>query len=157
MYHAIVRRKLRNAFAAINAGAYEGIVAQFAPRHRHVMYGHHALAGERRTAASTAAWYARLQRLMPDLRFDVGTIAVTGWPWHTVATVTWTDQFGLPDGGRGSNQGVHEFVLRWGRVHGLAVHCDTARLQAYCDRMARAGLAEAAAPPITDTPLNASA
>ncbi|MGE3348475.1 MAG: nuclear transport factor 2 family protein [Ramlibacter sp.] len=151
MYHQIVRHKLRSAFAAINAGAYERIVVQFAPAHCHVMYGHHALAGERRTLAATTAWYGRLQRLMPDLRFDVGAIAVTGWPWHTVATVTWTDHFGLPDGSRGSNQGVHEFVLRWGKVHRLAVHCDTEKLQAYCERMAASGLSEALAEPITDT------
>lgn len=151
MYHLIVRRQLRSAFAAINRGAYERIVPQFAPRHRHVMYGQHALAGERHTVASTAQWYARLQRLLPDLRFDVHAIAVTGWPWATTAAVTWTDHFSLPDGSRGSNQGVHEFLLRWGRVHALAVHCDTAKLQAYCDRMAASGLQEAGAAPITDT------
>ena len=152
MYHAIVRHQLGRAFAAINRGDYSGIAAQFAPRHCHVMYGSHALAGERYTLASTTRWYARLQRLLPGLRFDVHAIALTGWPWRTHATVTWTDHFGLPDGTQGSNQGVHEFELRWGRVHRLAVHCDTARLQWYCERMAAAGLAEALAPPIADAP-----
>jgi ketosteroid isomerase-like protein len=150
VYHLIVRRKLRSAFRSLNEGAYERIVPQFAPQHRHVMYGQHALAGERRTLASTRAWYERLHRLLPGLRFEVHAIAVSGWPWHTVAAVSWTDHFTLPDGSHGSNQGVHEFTLRWGRVHGLAVHCDTARLQAYCQRMAACGLAEALAAPITD-------
>ena len=152
MYHAIVRHQLGRAFAAINRGDYSGIATQFAPHHCHVMYGSHALAGERHTLASTTRWYARLQRLLPGLRFDVHAIALTGWPWRTHATVTWTDHFGLPDGTQGSNQGVHEFELRWGRVHRLAVHCDTARLQWYCERMAAAGLAEALAPPIADAP-----
>lgn len=156
MYHLIVRIKLRRAFAAINRGDYSAVVAQFAPIHRHVMYGPHALAGERNTRASTAQWYARLQRLLPGLYFDVQAIAVTGWPWHTVATVTWQDRFGLPDGSTGTNVGVHEFVLRWGHVHMLAVHCDTARLAAYCRQMAQCGLAEAMAPPITDVPLTES-
>lgn len=156
MYHLIVRSKLRRAFAAINRGDYSAIVAQFAPRHRHVMYGRHALAGERNTHASTARWYARLQRLLPGLHFEVHAIAVAGWPWHTVATVTWSDRFTLPDGSPGTNEGVHEFVLRWGRVHTLAVHCDTARLAAYCQRMAQCGLAEAVAAPITDLPLTES-
>lgn len=152
MYHRIVRHKLASAFAAINRGDYSGIAAQFAPRHRHVMFGEHALAGERRTLASTTRWYDRLQRLLPGLRFEVQAIAVTGWPWRTQATVSWTDRFNLPDGSQGSNQGVHEFELRWGRVHRLAVHCDTARLQRYCERMAAAGLTEAMAPPIADVP-----
>lgn len=153
MYQMIVRRKLRAAFAAINRGAFEGIVTQFAPRHRHVMHGRHALAGERHTLASTRQWYARLQRLLPGLQFDVHAVAVTGWPWATTATVSWTDHFSLPDGSRGSNHGVHEFVLRWGRVQALTVHCDTARLQAYCARMAECGLTEALAEPISDVAL----
>lgn len=152
MYHFVVRSKLRRAFRDINAGAYEGIVAQFAPRHRHTMYGRHALAGERRTMRSTTLWYERLQRLLPDLRFDVRRIAVTGWPWNTTATVDWTDHFTLPDGSRGSNQGVHVFGLRWGKVHSLAIHCDTARLQGYCERMAGLGVKEALADPIQDPP-----
>lgn len=150
MYHLIVRRKLLRAFDAINRGEYAGIVAQFAPRHRHVMHGAHALGGERHSLARTAQWYARLQRLLPDLRFTVHSVVVAGWPWDTHASVGWTDGFTLPDGSRGSNQGVHEFTLRWGRVHALSVHCDTARLQAYCQRMCASGLAEAAAPPIVE-------
>jgi hypothetical protein len=151
MYHYVVRHLLRGAFRDINAGAYERIVPQFADRHRHIMYGRHALAGERCTIASTAQWYARLQRLMPDLKFQVRAIAVTGWPWYTVATVVWDDTFSLPDGTAGSNQGVHVFVLRWGRVRSLAVHCDTSKLEAYCARMAGSGLVEALAVPIADT------
>lgn len=150
MYHTIVRRRIGRAFDAINRGDYSGIVAQFAPRHRHVMHGMHALAGERTTADSTARWYARLQRLLPGLCFDVHAIAVTGGPWRTEVLVRWTDHFRLPDGAMGSNQGVHAFTLRWGRVSVLEVHCDTARLAAYCERMAAAGLAEAAAAPISD-------
>ncbi len=150
MYHFIVGRKLRRAFEDINAGAYERVLPQFAASHRHVMHGHHPLAGERRTMASTAQWYARLARLLPGLRFEIDAVAVTGWPWRTVATVTWKDRFTLPDGGTGSNQGVHEFELRWGRVHKLEVHCDTAKLEGYCRRMAADGIAEAAAPPISD-------
>jgi ketosteroid isomerase-like protein len=150
MYHAIVRAKLRRAFRQINAGRYDPIVAQFAEPHVHVMHGEHAMSGERRSIASTARWYARLQRLMPDLRFEIEHIAVAGWPWRTVAFVAWTDQFTLPDGTRTANQGVHVFGLRWGKVHSLAVHCDTARLEGLLRRAAALGLGEAIAPPIDD-------
>ena len=150
MYHAIVRHQLRRAFAAINAGRFDEVVAQFAPIHRHVMYGRHPLAGDRRTLASTTRWYERLQRLLPDLAFDVHAIAVTGAPWRTFATVTWVDRFTLPDGSQGTNHGVHELELRWGRVHSLVVHCDTERLQRYCERIAECGVEEARAAPITD-------
>jgi len=150
MYHFIVKQKLRRAFRDINAGRYDRIVPQFAARHQHTMYGNHALAGERTTITSTAQWYGRLQRLLPDLCFDVHAVAVTGWPWSTVATVAWNDHFTLPDGSPGSNQGVHAFGLAWGRVTSLAVHCDTAKLEGYCLRMAAMGREEAIAAPITD-------
>jgi hypothetical protein len=150
MYHAIVRRKLRQAFDEINAGRYDGVVAQFAHEHRHVMPGRHALAGERRTPASTARWYERLQRLLPGLVFEVRSIAVAGPPWRTVATVCWDDRFHLPDGTRGRNFGVHEFELRWGRVRSLVIHCDTDRLQRYLNHLCEAGVAEAKAAPISD-------
>lgn len=150
MYHFIVKQKLRRAFADINAGRYERIVPQFAAQHRHIMYGEHALAGQRHTLASTRAWYERLQRLLPDLRFDVHAIAVTGWPWNTTAMVSWKDHFTLPDGSAAGNQGVHVFTLAWGRVTSLAVHCDTAKLAGYCESIKVGGCPEAAAPPITD-------
>ena len=150
MYHFIVKQKLRRAFSDINAGRYDRIVPQFAANHCHTMYGNHALAGERITIASTTQWYGRLQRLLPDLRFHVRAVAVTGWPWNTVATVTWNDHFTLPDGSSGSNQGVHVFGLAWGRVTSLAVHCDTAKFEGYCRRMAETGREEAIAAPITD-------
>ncbi len=150
MYQFIVRQKLRAAFRDINAARYDRIVPQFAARHRHVMHGQHALGGVRHTLASATLWYARLHRLLPDLRFDVHAIAVTGWPWNTVATVVWNDHFTLPDGSPGSNQGVHVFGLAWGRVTSLAVHCDTAKFQAYCTQMTQSGLAEAGAAPIID-------
>ncbi len=150
MYHAIVRAQLRRAFRHINAGDYAAILPQFAARHRHVMHGQHTLGGERHTMEATARWYARLQRLMPDLRFELGPIAVTGWPWRTWALVAWRDRFSLPDGSVTSNQGVHLFELRWGKVHALEVHCDTARLDGFFRRMAALGLAEADAAPIED-------
>jgi hypothetical protein len=151
MYHFIVRRILGKAFRDINEGAYERILPQFAVRHRHAMFGHHALAGERHTLATTTQWYARLRRLLPDLQFEVRGIAVAGWPWRTLALVAWNDRFTLPDGTTGSNQGVHEFVLSWGRVQSLLVHCDTSRLEEYCARIASAGIPEALAAPLSDS------
>lgn len=150
MYHQVVRSKLRRAFEALNAGDYDNVVAQFSERHTHTMHGTHPLGGQRRTLASTQAWYDRLRRLLPGLRFEVQSMAVSGWPWDTRALVSWRDFFTLPDGTPGSNQGVHELRLAWGQVVALEVHCDTEKLQGYCDRMRMLGVTEAAAAPIVD-------
>jgi hypothetical protein len=150
MYYYVVRKILGKAFRDINQGAYQRILPQFAVRHRHVMFGNHALAGERRTLHSTTQWYQRLARLLPDLQFEIRGMAVSGWPWRTLALVAWNDRFTLPDGGPGSNQGVHEFILSWGRVQSLLIHCDTAKLEDYCAQIARGGIPEALAAPIRD-------
>jgi hypothetical protein len=149
MYHFVVEKKIRRAFADLNAGRFEAIPTQFAAVHRHHMVGGHALGGERRDLAATVRWYGRLQRLLPGLHFEIDRVWVRGWPWRTWVAVGWRDSFRLPDGSLGSNQGVHEFELRWGRVSALTVHCDTARLAAYLALSATAGVAEAAAEPIT--------
>lgn len=149
MYHAIVRRKLLNAFAELNAGRYDAIPAQFAAAHRHCMVGEHALGGERRDLGATTRWYGRLQRLLPGLRFEVDGVWVSGWPWRTRAVISWRDRFQLPGGREGRNVGMHEFELRWGRVSALTVHCDTARLAGYLAEVAAAGQPEALADPIT--------
>lgn len=150
MYHLIVRSKVRRAFDDLNAGRYARIVAQFAPRHRHAMFGRHPLGGVRTTMKSTREWYARLQRLLPNLRFNLKSVAVSGWPWDTRILVSWEDAFRLPDGATGTNQGVHELRMAWGKVRCLEVHCDTERLQAYCERMQAQGVDEAGAAPIED-------
>jgi ketosteroid isomerase-like protein len=148
MYHRIVKRRLRRAFDDINAGRYDRIVPQFAPAHRHTFFGDHALGGTRRALDATRAWYGRLARVFPDLRFEIRGIAVAGWPWDTVAMIEWTDHFSV-NGTPAGNQGVHVFRLRWGRVVELSVYCDTAKLCGYLDEKAATGLAEATAPPIT--------
>lgn len=150
MYHFVVRQRLRGAFAELNAGRYDGIASQFARQHSHRMVGQHALGGERRSLAATQAWYARLQRLLPGLRFELDGIWVSGWPWRTRAVVAWRDSFRLPGGRQGSNCGMHEFELRWGHVSALTVHCDTARLSHYLAEVAAAGQPEALEAPITD-------
>ncbi len=148
MYHRIVKRRLRRAFEDINAGRYDRIVPQFAPAHRHAFLGEHALGGTRRGLEATRAWYGRLARVFPDLRFDVRSIAVAGGPWDTVAMIEWIDNFTV-NGTPAGNQGVHVFRLRWGRVVELSVYCDTAKLRRYLEEKAAGGLAEAIAPPIT--------
>jgi hypothetical protein len=62
--------------------------------------------------------------------------------------VAWRDHFRLPGGREGSNRGMHEFELRWGRVSAMTVHCDTARLAGYLAEVAAAGQPEALTDPI---------
>jgi ketosteroid isomerase-like protein len=150
MYHAIITRKVRSSFAALNRGDVGPVVAAFAPEHVHSFYGEHPLGGTRTQLETTRAWYARLRRLFPDLAFAIEAITVSGMPWATTAMVEWTDRFSLPDGSVGSNQGVHVLRLAWGRVVGLRVYCDTQKLAAYCAQAAAQGRLEGGLAPLHD-------
>jgi hypothetical protein len=67
LYHHIVRPRVRRLFEAVNAGNFEPVVPQFA----HVLVVDNALGGTRCTVEATRAWYARLRRLLPGLKFEV--------------------------------------------------------------------------------------
>jgi ketosteroid isomerase-like protein len=149
MYHTIFRAKLRKAFRDINAGRFDRVLPQFWPRHEHVFYGDHCLAGSRHAIATTTDWYGRVARLFPDLRFEIVQLTSSGWPWNTVAAVEWTDHFTL-DGKPQSNQGVHMFRFKWGRCTSLRIFCDTQKLAGVLAAKAALGQPEALAAPIVD-------
>jgi ketosteroid isomerase-like protein len=113
----------------------------------HAMNGDHALAGVRSRPESIRAWYERLFRLLPDVRFDVDAIAVSGPPWRTTVVVQWRDR---ALGGTYGNQGVNVVDLRWGRIQAIRIHCDSQRLAAQLAGLAADGVSEAADAPLTD-------
>jgi len=150
IYRFIVERKLRRAFDALNRGDHAPILASFGPQVEHVFFGNHALAGARHRMQSIGPWYARLKRVLPDLRFDIESIAVRGMPWNTVAMVEWRDHFSLKDGRRGGNQGVHALRLQWGKVTSLRVYCDTQVLAEVLREQHAMGISDAGMAPIVD-------
>ena len=151
MYHAAVERRVRALFAAVNRGDAEPVLRAFAPRFEHSFLGEdHALGGSRRTLAATRRWYERLYRLLPDIRFEVRRVSVSGGPWNTLVLAEWDETNSGADGIRTSNSGIHVLHLRWGRATRLAICPDTIGLQGTLDRLAIAGNAEAHAGPIVD-------
>lgn len=147
MYHAVVRRKVRHAFSEINEGRYETALAAFSSKPRHIFYGRHAMGGVREGFELTQSWYARLPRLIPDLKFDLHRIQVGGWPWNTVVFVEWSDRFDV-DGKPTGNHGVHRMTMKWGKVTEMAIYCDTQRLAEVLRAKAISGNPEAAMPEI---------
>ena len=149
MYHAFVRSRVRQLFAAASSGDAPAIMAAFAPRFEHGFLGDHALGGLRTSHAATAECYARLYRLLPDISFEVTRIAVRGLPWATLVVADWTETNSGTDGVRTSNAGHHIVEIAWGRITRLTIVTDTAVLQKTLDRLAARGVAEAHAAPIT--------
>ena len=148
MYHAIVRRRIRRLFDAVNRGDAEPVLQMFAGRFEHSFLGEHALGGSRRTLAATRQWYERLYRLLPDIHFDLRNITVSGGPWNTIVVVEWDETNSGTDNVRTYNRGIHVVHLRWGRATQLIICPDTIGLKAALDRLSASGNAEAAAGPI---------
>ena len=150
MYHAVVRNRIRSLFEAVNRGDAEPVLAAFAQNFEHRFLGEdHALAGSRTTIGKTREWYARLYRLLPDLRFELQRVAISGPPWNTVVVVDWLESNSGTDGVRTTNAGVHVVHLAWGKVTRLLICPDTTGLVATLDRLFACGNAEAHADPIT--------
>ena len=151
MYHAIVRRQVRDLFDHVSRGDAEPLLRLLARRFEHRFLGEdHALGGSRTTLPATRDWYARLYRLLPDISFDVQRITVSGTPWNTIVVAEWSETNSATDGMRTYNSGVHVVHLRWGRMTRLIICPDTNGLKATLERLAAGGNAEARARPIVD-------
>jgi ketosteroid isomerase-like protein len=150
MYHAIVRRRVEELFGHVNRGNAEPVLRLFARRFEHSFPGDHALGGSRTTLSATRRWYERLYRLLPDIRFELLRIRVSGNPWNTLVVAEWRETNSGTDGVRTYNNGIHVLHLRWGRATQLIICPDTVGLTATLDRLALAGHAEAHAAAIVD-------
>jgi len=152
VYHFVVRRIIRGAFSGLNAGRATSVTRLFAPDASHHFIGEHALGGERSTPEAIGRWYARLLAVFPGIRFELGRILVSGWPWNTLVVAEWRESSPGVDGVPNENTGMNIIELRWGRVRRVSIYTDTAVLERNLHRLARAGVTEAAAPPIVDLP-----
>ena len=152
MYHAVLCRRIRSLRDSMSRGDTAPVLAAFAPDATHVFIGAHAMSGRRVTPEGIRAWYARLRRLLPDLRFTAHPIDVAGPPWATLAVVERTETNSATDGVETSAQGVHVLHLRWGRITRMLILTDRSALQATLDRSATTSGGESLAPPIDERP-----
>ena len=104
--------------------------------------------GARVSLDKTRAWYERLYRLLPDIRFDVRRIRISGPPWNTLVTVDWIETNSGTDGVRTFTPGAHVAKLVWGKLAYIGIYPDTVGLVSTLERLARAGVTEATAPKI---------
>jgi ketosteroid isomerase-like protein len=150
MYKRIAAARVRKVFADIGAGDHEAALEGTADDVHHLFPGDNALGGERHSREAFLRWFGRLERLIPELSFEVHRVAVKGPPWDMWIAVQWTDHGRAADGEPYENHGAHWIRIRRGRAVRVQAYLDTGRVTALCERMARAGIEEAAAAPITD-------
>lgn len=150
MYRRLVKRRVTRTFTDLGHSDYDEVIARFHPNAIHWFAGDHALGGTRSNVGDIKAWYARWVQLLPDLQFEVTDVIVSGTPWNTAVAVEWA-QTGVGDGRAEDvyrNAGVHLLHMRWGKTISQRVHCDTAALQQFLERLRDRGVKEASAVPI---------
>ena len=145
----LVGLQVRAVFSAIIRGDWPAAMRGLAQDVHHVFPGDHPLGGERTSFRAVGLWFERLGRLFPGHTFTVHRVAVSGPPWSIAVAVQWTASLQPAAGSACDNEGAHWLTIRWGRVTAFHAYLDTQRLAEACDEMRRAGIAEAAAPPIT--------
>ena len=148
MYHMIVKKNVTSVFSRLNKGDYEYALSGIGTTIEHCFAGEHCLGGKRTSTEALRHWFERLFRLFPNLRFEMHSIAATGWPWDTTVVVEWTDRATPADETDYVNSGVHVIRMRWGKVVSIHAYLDTQVLIDTLSRMAVHGIEEAKAPPI---------
>ena len=150
MYHAFVRRKLTQTLEGLGKDNFKESLNGMDPQLEHYFAGAHALGGTRHSTAAVQRWFERVFRLLPDLKFKVKRIAVSGFLWNTTATAEWRSTATSATGELYVNDGVHIVRLRLGKIVSMNVYLDTKVLADVCLVMAEKGIEEAAAVPIED-------
>ena len=148
MYHGIVRRRISSVFDALSEGRYDAVLPGLAVDVHHRFAGEHPLGGERHDREAVRAWFERLYRLFPSLRFEVTTVAVSGPPWDLKVAVEWVADVTPAAGPAYRNVGAHVLRVRRGMVTELHAYEDSQAVAHACARMAHAGIEEASAQPI---------
>ncbi|HKG36189.1 MAG TPA: nuclear transport factor 2 family protein [Solirubrobacterales bacterium] len=149
MYKTIAKRKVTGVFDALGRGDWEAGLADAADDVHHVFPGDHALGGERHSKEAMGRWFERVYRLIPDLQFEVESVAVRGLPWDMRVAVKWRDFGRMADGEPYENHGAHWIRLQRGKAKSIRAYLDTQSLADSLERMRSAGIEEAGAAPIT--------
>ena len=149
MYRRLVERKVRDVFAALGRSDYDAVLPGLATHVHHRFAGEHPLGGERHDREAVRMWFERLYRLFPSLQFTVKNVHVSGPPWSMTVTVEWVADVIPKVGPPYANAGAHVLRIRRGKVVCLHAYEDSQAVANAGHLMHAAGVAEAAAPPIT--------
>lgn len=147
----IAARTYLHGLAAAERGDFDQLLRQFAPRCEFVFVSRTALGARLSGRADLLRWFERFRCLLPDPQFDVVRLVIAGpvWAQHIAAHVIIRSRIA---GEPYQNQFAQFLTLRWGKVAEDLVLEDTATWETASRRLAAAGTAEAAAPPLAPTP-----
>jgi ketosteroid isomerase-like protein len=137
--------------AAVERGDFDQVLRQFRPGCELIFVSRTALGARLSGRADLLRWFERFRRLLPDPQFDVLRLIIAGpvWDQRIAAHVIIRCRVA---GEPYQNQFAQFLRLRWGKVADDLILEDTATWETASRRLAAAGKAEAAEPPLAPTP-----
>ncbi|HXC53537.1 MAG TPA: nuclear transport factor 2 family protein [Candidatus Limnocylindrales bacterium] len=132
---------------ALERGDLDSLLANFSESCTLTFAGDSPLGAKLSTAAELRLWFERFRRLLPEPRFEIRRLVISGPPWNqrlashaiirsTVGGEPYENQFG------------HFLTLRWGKVVDDLIIEDTQMWERACRRLIAAGVDEAAEKPM---------
>ena len=141
MYHAIVRRRLREAYRRVGAGDYGAVLSICVPDVQVRIPGEGPLSGRFQSVDEYERWFERVFTLAASLHFEIVELMVKGPPWSTRIAVEWVDTVTARDGATYVNEGAQFIHMRWGRLTSLHYRWNTELVTAALDHAAADGIA----------------
>lgn len=150
MMARIARRMAERAYAKLNRGDLDGLMATFTADAVFSFPGGHELAGEYRGREQIRAFFVRLLEWFPELRFEVCDVAVSGPPWRMRLFVRYHDT-AARDGVTWSGWGTQYAWVRWGRLERDYITNDTEAVRRYVIAVSAARATLRKVPPAPDS------
>ena len=148
MIRTVTRALYLRGLRALERGDLDALLTMFSESCTLTFVGETPLGARISTRAGIRRWFERFRRLLPNPRFEIQRLVISGPLWnqclasHTVIRST-------VDGEPYENQFGHFLRLRWGKVVDDLIIEDTQRWERACRRLIAAGVDEAAAAPMT--------
>jgi ketosteroid isomerase-like protein len=147
MITRITRHQYLKGLCALERGDLDALFTQFDERCVLTFVGDTPLGAQLSTRADLHRWFERFLRLLPNPRFEIRRLVVSGPPWRlrlAAHVVIRSTVAGEPY----ENQFAHFLTLRWGKVVDDLILEDTQRWARACERLAAVGIGEASDGPL---------
>jgi ketosteroid isomerase-like protein len=147
MITRVTRHFYLRGLQALERGDLDKLLTQFESRCTLTFVGDTPLGAKLTGLSDIRRWFERFRRLVPKPRFEIQRLVVSGPPWNQ-RLASHVLIHSTVNGEPYRNQFAHFLTIRWGKVSDDLILEDTQMWARACQRLAAAGVAEAAEAPL---------
>src|SRR5688572_25615084 len=125
VYSRMVRRLVYRAYESLNRRELDLVLSLLAEDVYFRFPGRHELGVEATSRSEVEAWFGRLFRRLPSIRFDVDEVMVSGPPWDARVCTRYRARTESATGEVNTYEGMQLLKLRWCTVVSEELFPDT--------------------------------